>query len=109
MTNFILFSNGFSNFAFPFLVSLYSVVGKVKPKNYQDKFCSRNLSTINPCEPIMFIQGQFVSFFKQVSFSNILLSIFDILFFEIVTTNTCIYKPTFVYHNQNVKVQFATF
>jgi hypothetical protein len=52
----------------------------------------------------MFIQGQFVLFFKQVSFSNILVSIFCILFSKIVTTNTCIYKPTFVYHNQIVKV-----
>jgi intracellular septation protein A len=58
---------------------------------------------------MMFIQGQFVLFFKQVSFINILVSIFYILFCEIVTTNACIYKPTFVYHNQNVKAQFATF
>jgi hypothetical protein len=57
----------------------------------------------------MFIQGQFVSFFKQESFNNILLSILYILFYEIVTTNACIYKPTFGYHNQNVKVQLATF
>jgi hypothetical protein len=57
----------------------------------------------------MLIQGQFVLFFKQVSFTNILVSIFYVLFSKIVTTNTCIYKPIFVYHNQNVKVQFATF